>query len=148
MRKGKPNGFTLPELLVVLLLLAVLFTMIAPSLGRSWQRVMMDVTIQQLHRDIRWAQRQAAREQCMASITFFRDKQPYRYVVRVSNKPNYLRRRELPDRLSKMEGQTILIQADKRFLRNGHVLLQKGEEKRYVYYYQTGRSRVTRAPTA
>lgn len=52
--------------------------------------------------------------------------------------PKNQRRRELPDSLRRIEAQTILIRADKRFQKNGHILLVKGTEERYVYYYQTG----------
>lgn len=40
--------------------------------------------------------------------------------------------------MRRIEAQTILIRADKRFQKNGHILLVKGTEERYVYYYQTG----------
>ena len=143
-KKGKPTGFTLPELLVVLLLLALLYLMALPTLQHSWQAVALDGAAQQIHRDLRWAQQIAVREQKTVAISFFQDRQPYRYVVRISGQLPYLRRRTLPNGLTKLEAQTILIRADKSFQKNGHILLQKGEEQRYVYYYQTGRSRVAR----
>lgn len=141
---AKQAGFTLPELVVVLAVLAILLSFAAPSLLQSWRCVVLDGAIQQVHRDLRWAQQIAVQEQKTVSLTFFQDQQPYRYVVRISGNPTYLRRRILPDRLTRMEAQTILVRADKSFQKNGHILLQKGEEQRYVYYYQTGRSRITR----
>lgn len=78
------QGFTCVELLVVLLILSLLFCILLPSFGQSWQQISMDAAILQLHRDLRWAQQLAAREQKTVSVTFFQDKQPYRYVVRVS----------------------------------------------------------------
>ena len=143
-RKREQAGFTLSELLVVLLLLALLWTMALPSLQHRWQAVLLDGAAQQIHRDLRWAQQIAVREQKTVAISFFQDRQPYRYVVRISGQLPYLRDRTLPNRLTKLEAQTILIRADKSFQKNGHILLQKGEEQRYVYYYQTGRSRVAR----
>ena len=47
-KKGKPTGFTLPELLVVLLLLALLYLMALPTLQHSWQAVALDGAAQQL----------------------------------------------------------------------------------------------------
>ena len=138
------QGFTCVELLVVLLILSLLFCILLPSFGQSWQQISMDAAILQLHRDLRWAQQLAAREQKTVSVTFFQARQPYRYVVRVSGQSKNQRRRELPDSLRRIEAQTILIRADKRFQKNGHILLVKGTEERYVYYYQTGRSRITR----
>lgn len=142
----KQGGFTLPELLVVLVLMSVLFMMVVPSFSQSWQQLSLDYSIQQLHRDLRWAQRIAAREQKQVSITFFQDQQPYRYVVRLSGQSSFLRKRILQNQLQRIETQTILIKTDKSFQKNGHILFQKGEEQRYVYYYQTGRTRLTKTP--
>lgn len=137
------NGFTLPEVVVTLLLAALLCAIAAPSLQQSWQQVVLDVAIQQVHRDLRWAQQMAVREQKKVTIFFFvNEKQPY-YVVRYSGVEN-LRRRELPAGLQKIEAESIVIAADRTLVKNGHVLLQKGEMKRYVYYYRTGRSRVSK----
>lgn len=143
MRKQK--GFTLPEFLVVLIIIGFLLSMCVPSLQTSWRKVTMDTAIQQLHRDIRWAQRIAESEQKPVTITFFKDKQPYRYIVRMTG-AGELRRRELP-RMDSMTSQTIQLNADHTIQKNGHILLQRGKERRYVYYYQTGRTRITNAPT-
>ncbi len=136
------KGFTLPEVVVTLLLLALLFALAVPSLQQCWQQVVMDVAIQQLHRDLRWAQQMAVREQKRVTVLFFRNEKPY-YVVRYAGVEN-LRRRELPDKLQKIEAETIVIAADRTLGKNGHILLQKGEIKRYVYYYRTGRTRVSK----
>ena len=138
------KGFTLPEVLVTLLLLALLCAFTVPSLLQSWQQVTLDFAIQQLHRDLRWAQRIAWQEQKKVTVTFFRSKQPYYYVVRYAGQPQNLRRRVLPNKLKKIETQTIVIQTDRTFQKSGHILLQKGEEQRYVYFYQTGRTRLTK----
>lgn len=138
----KRNGFTLPEIVVTLLLLALLFALAVPSLQQCWQQVVLDVAIQQLHRDLRWAQQMAVREQKRVTVLFFLNEKPY-YVVRYAGVEN-LRRRELPDRLQKIEAETIVIAADRTLGKNGHILLQKGEIKRYVYYYRTGRTRVSK----
>ena len=138
----KRNGFTLPEIVVTLLLLALLFALAVPSLQQCWQQVVLDVAIQQLHRDLRWAQQMAVREQKRVTVLFFLNEKPY-YVVRYAGVEN-LRRRELPDRLQKIEAETIVIATDRTLGKNGHILLQKGEIKRYVYYYRTGRTRVSK----
>lgn len=144
----KIQGFTLMEMLVVLLLLSLLGGMMVPSLWDSWQQVKLDCAVQQLHRDLRWAQREAAREQHKVVVTFFRDREPYRYIVRFAGNPVNLRRRELPRGLDQLTTTTLTIDSEKRFQKNGHILLQKGAHKRYVYYYQTGRTRITRQEAA
>lgn len=138
------RGFTLPEVLVTLLLLALLCACTVPSLLQSWQQVTLDVATQQLHRDLRWAQRLALQEQRKVTVTFFQSKQPYYYVVRCAGQSKNLRRRVLPDKLENIEAQTIIIQTDRTFQKNGHIMLQKGENQRYVYFYQTGRTRLTK----
>ena len=142
----KQYGFTLPELLVVMIVICFLISMCIPSLQTGWRKVTMDTTVQQLHRDIRWAQRMAESEQKTVTITFFKDKQPYRYIVRMTG-TGELRRRELP-RLDSMTSQTIQLNADHTIQKNGHILLQRGKERRYVYYYQTGRTRITNEPSS
>ena len=71
MREKK--GFTLPEMLVVLLLIGLLSGLAVPLMMDSWQQVRLDYAIQQLHRDLRWAQREAVKEQCRVTVTFYRD---------------------------------------------------------------------------
>ena len=132
------KGFTLVEMLVVLVLLSLLCSMAIPSLVHNWRNVQMDYAIQQLHHDIRWAQRAAEKADQIVTINFYRYKQPYTYSVRYAGSPEHLRRRD------KITAETIIINRDKRIQKNGHILLQKGECKRYVYYYQTGRTRVSK----
>ncbi|MBR5319546.1 MAG: prepilin-type N-terminal cleavage/methylation domain-containing protein [Peptococcaceae bacterium] len=146
MREKK--GFTLPEMLVVLLLIGLLSGLAVPLMMDSWQQVRLDYAIQQLHRDLRWAQREAVKEQCRVTVTFYRDRQPYRYVIRYAGNPVNQRYRELPAGLDQLTSQTLTIEPDKEFQKNGHIMLRKGEHERYVYYYQTGRTRITKAPTA
>ena len=59
MRKQK--GFTLIEMVVVLLLISTILGLSVPSLTDGWHQVQLDFAIQQLHRDIRWAQREAVK---------------------------------------------------------------------------------------
>lgn len=141
------KGFTLPEIITVLLLITLLFSFAVPSLMDSWQQVRLDCTIQQLHRDLRWAQREAVKEQRKIAVTFYRDRQPYRYSIRYTGTVTNLRYRTLPIKLDQMTAQTLTVNPDKTFQKNGHILFRKGVHERYVYYYQTGRTRVTKAPT-
>ena len=145
MRKQK--GFTLVEMLVVLLLTGLLCSMAAPSLLDSWHQAQLDAAAQQIHRDIRWAQREAAREQRATIVTFYRDRQPYRYKIAYHKINQTLRYQTLPCYVDKLSAATLTIQPDKSINKNGHILLRKGEHERYVYYYQTGRTRITKAPT-
>lgn len=142
----KQRGFTLPELLVVLAIIGLLLSMSVPTLDNSWKKVSMDTAVLKLHRDLRWAQQQAESQQKTVTITFFKDKQPYRYIIRMTG-VGELRRRELP-KLDTLTAQTIQLNVDRTIQKNGHVLLQRGKERRYVYYYQTGRTRITNAPTS
>ncbi len=144
----RKQGFTLPEMIVVLLLITLLFSFAVPSLIDSWHQAQLDFAIQQLHRDIRWAQREAVRTQHRMVLIFYNDVEPYRYVVRYDGNPKNLRRRELPIGLSMPKMKRIFINVDKSFDKNTHILLQRGEHNRYVYLYQTGRTRITKIPTS
>lgn len=146
MRQKK--GFTMTEMLVVLLLISLLLGMAAPSLMDIWQQVQLDFAVQQLHRDIRWAQREAVKEQCRMAVMFYIDREPYRYSIRFAGQTVNQRYRKFPSGMEVVKSQTLRIECDKRFHRNGHILLRKGEHERYVYYYQTGRTRITKAPAA
>lgn len=142
MRKQK--GFTLIEMVVVLLLISTILGLSVPSLTDGWHQVQLDFAIQQLHRDIRWAQREAVKNQCRMQITFYQADR--KYVIRRAGQPLNLRKRELKTKLDTMTASSIIIEKDKRIYRNGHVMLAKGGHERYVYIYQTGRTRVTKAP--
>ena len=70
-RRDTQSGFTLIEMLLVLVLLSLLCSLAIPSLVHNWRSVQMDCAIQQLHRDIRWAQRAAEKEDKRVTITFY-----------------------------------------------------------------------------
>ena len=135
-------GFTLIEMIVSIALMGVLSAMIMPSIQQCVTQVQMDTAIVQLHKDIRWAQRLADQKQKTVNIHFFRTTPAYQYGILLSGEPQYAKRVYFPKNLSKMTSQTIVIEPDQSFRRNGHIMIQKGEIRRYVYYYQTGRSRV------
>ena len=146
-RKLKPTaGFTLLEVIVTVVILSLLLTLAMPTIQQTYSRFRLDTAIVQLHKDIRWAQKLADREQGKISVTFFQDKQPYRYVIQRVSDRTRVKTVELPDGLTAIQATTIFINPDKTFMKNGHVLIRKGDVHRYVYYYQTGRSRVTSIP--
>lgn len=143
---GQQRGVTLLESIVVLLLISLLITMIFPLIQQTYTQFELDVAIVRLHKDIRWAQRLAVREQKQVSILFFRDTKPISYVIKVQGSNVYYRRGSLPANLSGLTASTIFINPDRTFQKSSHIMIQKGEVRRYVYYYQTGRSRVTSVP--
>ncbi len=140
----RQHGFTLAEMVVVLLLISILTGLSVPSLTDGWHQVQLDFAVQQLHRDIRWAQREAVKNQCRMQIIFYPSNR--KYVIRRAGNPVNLRKRELKTSLDIMTANSIIIEKDKRISKNGHVLLTKGGHERYVYVYQTGRTRITKAP--
>lgn len=137
------SGFTLIEMITVILLLSCLFMFVMPTIQQCYYQIQLDAAIIQLHKDIRWAQKLADQNQCQFSVTFFQDKQPYRYVIRDLGSNVLLKKVAFPDHLTKIKANTIFIESDRTFQKRGHILIQKGEIQRYVYYYPTGRSRIT-----
>lgn len=143
MMKIKRNeGFTFIEVITTITLMALLLAMVMPSLQQSYQQLQMDVAIQTLHKNIRWAQRLADKEQKRVHIRFYPSEEPCRYEIYFNGTTVCLKEETLPDGLTKTELKSIIIRPDKTFKNNGHILIQKGDITRYVYYYQTGRSRV------
>ncbi len=140
------DGFTLIEVVVTVVIMSLLMTLAMPAIKQSYTQLQMDTAIIQLHKDIRWAQKLADREQGKISIMFLQDKQPYRYAIQWVSGGTRIKTVELPDNLTDIQATAIFINPDKTFMKNGHVLIRKGEIRRYVYYYQTGRSRVTSIP--
>ena len=140
------DGFTLIEVVVTVVIMSLLMTLAKPAIKQSYTQFQMDTAIIQLHKDIRWAQKLADREQAKISIMFLQDKQPYRYAIQWVSGGTRIKTVELPDNLTGIQATAIFINPDKTFMKNGHVLIRKGEIRRYVYYYQTGRSRVTSIP--
>lgn len=140
------NGFTLVEVITVVVLMSLLISFAMPMIQHSVVRFQMDAAIIQLHKDIRWAQRLADQQQKAVNINFLRISPAYQYWIAVSGSGVYLKKVSLPAGLTKMTAQSIIIEPDKTFRKNGHVLIQKGDVSRYVYYYQTGRSRVSSVP--
>lgn len=139
----KQLGFTLIEVLIVLVIISLLTAYMAPGIQQSYNQFRLDAVIVQLHNDIRWAQQLADQEQKSVTIHFLRETNNNQYGIVVSGSPTYSRKRKLPNDLTYLKAQSIVIEPDKTFRKNGHILLQKGDICRYVYYYQTGRSRVT-----
>ena len=140
------DGFTLLEVVVTVVVMSLLATLAMPTIQKSYNQFRLDTAIVQLHKDIRWAQKLADQAQGQVSITFFQDKQPYRYIIQTVSDRTRVKTVELPNGLTKFQASTIFINPDKTFTKNNHVLIQKGEVRRYVYYYQTGRSRVSSVP--
>ncbi len=136
------TGFTLVEMITVLLLMGLLISMVVPIIQQTYQRIEMDTAIQRLHKDIRWAQQLAEREQTKVTITFFKDAEPRFYRIKATGISGYPRVVEFPSGVD-VTASVITIKSDKTFSSNNHVTIQKGEISRYVYYYNTGRSRIS-----
>ncbi len=143
-RKIKQNaGFTLIEVIAVIALIAILLTLAMPTIQQCYFQMQLDTAMIQLHKDIRWAQRLADQYQKTVTIHFLRTAPAYQYGIMVSGEPQYLKKVYFPENLTQMTAQSIAIEPDKSFRKNGHIMIQKGDVRRYVYYYQTGRSRVS-----
>lgn len=136
-------GFTLIEIIAVIALIAILLTMVMPTIQQCYFQVQLDTAIIQLHKDIRWAQRLADQHQKTVTIHFLRTVPVYQYGIMMAGESQYLKKVYFPAHLTQLTAQSIVIESDQSFRKNGHVMIQKGDVRRYVYYYQTGRSRVT-----
>ncbi len=146
-KKIKQNtGFTLVEMITVVTLISLLLTLAMPTIHKCYIQIQMDTAIIQLHKDIRMAQRLADQTQKSVNIHFLRTSPAYQYGIVVSGEAQYTKRVYFPENLTQMTSQSIVVEPDRSFRKNGHIMIQKGDICRYVYYYQTGRSRVTSTP--
>lgn len=137
-------GFSLMELLTVLCLIGILTGMVVPSLNSIRNTMTLDYGIRQIQRDLRVAQQYAEKKNHKVIISFFTDVSPCKYVIREYGQSVYLVEGYLPNSLDERSVAAITVLPDRTFQKNGHIMLKKGNVSRYLYYYQTGRTRITR----
>lgn len=144
---NKDDGFTLPEVLVVLVIMSLLLLLVLPDLGRQYEQLQLQTAAINLHSDLRWAQGMANATEHELQIFFERSngKPPYRYQIKdITAGHQLLKQVELPASIHQCYGADIYFRPHYGFQQNGHI--QLGSERRcyYLYYYSTGRIRLSR----
>ncbi len=137
-------GFSLMELLTVLCPMGIFTGMVIPSLNSIRNTMTLDYGIRQIQRDLRVAQQYAEQRNHKVIISFFTDVNPCKYVIREYGQSVYLVEGYLPKSLDERSVSAITVLSDRTFQKNGHIMFRKGNISRYLYYYQTGRTRITR----
>ena len=145
------RGFTLLELVVVLAILSIMLAITAPELSQALAKARLEGAAYQLHSDLRLAQQTAKREQCPVVLSLYPEgKSRSRYDIRLQPsesvedivvvKQGTLARGIQVD----YTGDTsVYFAADGHIMDNGHITLSQGQRRRYLYFYQTGRVRIS-----
>jgi prepilin-type N-terminal cleavage/methylation domain-containing protein len=81
------QGFTLIELLMVVLILSVMVGLSAPNFSKSFQRLELKKTAQDIVHAIRWAQSKAATDNKDYQLVFLNDSRSYQ-VLRADSSQN------------------------------------------------------------
>ena len=122
------QGFTLFEMLVVLIILGFLLLLTVPNLMEVYRQ-----------KDLRWAQARAGSQQENIQVKF--QKQGYQ-IINLDVPKSEIRNVTLPKQIKIKQGSSIFFAETYAPTGNGHIVI--GDERRnyYVYYYKTGRIRL------
>ena len=88
------RGFTLIEVLLVVMILSSLTAVAVPKLSNHYQNLRLETTVQQLLSDIRYVQQQSIITGCKHGIVFSLSKNCY-YLIKNKNSPQILKKVEL-----------------------------------------------------
>ena len=147
MSKGNEHGFTLMELAVVLAILAVMSAMVLPQFSQRLTQERFMSAIYQVHSDLRAAQETAKSEQCPVKVVFYpKDKTQNVYAIYLLDKVHTpVKTVELPAgiTLDYVQDTTVVFMEDGHIEHNGHLVFSQGKLRRFLYFYQTGRVRIS-----
>ena len=146
MKQTGEGGFTLMELVVVMAIMLIVSAMVLPDFSRHLQEERFVSAVYQVHSDLRLAQEAAKREQYPVRVNFYT--QDGRIVYRIytlTTKRRLIKEGALPKgvQLSTRSASSVDFAQDGHALKNGHLLLYQGKMRRYIYFYQTGRVRIS-----
>lgn len=127
---------------MVLAIMGLLLAMVMPQMIGRYQLQQLEQTAYQLHSDLRWAQELAENTDDSVQVLFWLTGRKG-YAIRGVQARQTYKKVYIPSCLDTWEGQTLEFYADRRASKNGHITLGYKGEKRYVYYYQTGRLRIS-----
>ena len=130
------QGFTLFEMLVVLIILGFLLLLTVPNLMEVYRQKELQNSAVLLHNDLRWAQARAGSQQENIQVKF--QKQGYQ-IINLDVPKSEIRNVTLPKQIKIKQGSSIFFAETYAPTGNGHIVI--GDERRnyYVYYYKTGR---------
>ena len=144
----KKNGFTLVELLVVLTIMSLMATVIVPSIVGSYRKQLLSSITEEVLSNLRWAQQLGQMEETMIEVAFYQEgkKQYYEVVAKEGRYEGEVYRQiQLPNgNMFDFNGTKVVIfNRDGSIKHNGHFTFSVRGDKRYVYFYQTGRMRIS-----
>ncbi len=141
------RGFTLIELVVVLAILTIIGAVVLPELSQRLAQERFLSAVYQVHSDMRLAQQTAKREQYPVRISFYPlDKTQNAYMIYLLNTEHTLVKKvDLPPGVGVdyVQDSAVVFMEDGHAEHNGHLMLYQGKLRRFFYFYQTGRVRIS-----
>lgn len=147
-RKKRCSAFTLPEILVVLSIVALLLAMVFPRMQQTKDQVLYQSVADQLLADLESVRAEAAVQ--MASGYLEVTPTGYRTYLTIHDVETPLKEVQLPSGLNLTHTgsvhHTIRFAPDRTAPQFGTIRLAGGSYERYFIVYQTGRIRVSDVP--
>ena len=134
------HGFTLFEMLVVISILALLIFLTVPDLSAVYQQRQLQNSAVLLHNDLRWAQARAGSQQENIQVKFQR--QSYQ-IINLDDGQAVIRTVILPKQIAIKQGSSVFFAGAYQPGGNGHIVIGNERRNYYVYYYRTGRIRLS-----
>lgn len=134
------RGFTLFEMLVVISILALLSSLLLPNISAVYQQKQLQNAAVLLHSDLRWAQARAASQQENIQVKF--QKQGYQ-IINLDAEKEEIRTVVLPKQITIKHSSSIFFASAYAPNGNGHIVIGDERKNYYVYYYKTGRIRLS-----
>ena len=141
------KGSMLIEMVVVLAIIAILMTLIMPKFDVVFSKTQLESVTYQMHSQLRVVQKTAIKNQCPMKVSFYLSQENTIYYIKACDEYgrwSVLETGELEQgvQLDFTQDSDVFFYDDGD-MRNGHLRQFNESEQRYIYFYNTGRMRIS-----